>query len=133
MSMFPRVLFNISQSSAQRGLAEDGTRFQIPLQFAKAFPGFDLDLEWGPLVGTIGPAEWLYGIVVATDLSKTTALMAELHGTSRTNFDDDALTVNVGIRHQINKHCIFIGSLGRELRSTEARALIGYAGVQLLF
>src|ERR1051326_1841701 len=133
MSMFPRVLFNISQSSVRRGLAEDGTRFQIPLQFAKAFPGFDLDLEWGPLVGTIGRAEWLYGIVVATDLSKTTALMAELHGTSRTNFDDDELTMNVGIRHQINKHCIFIGSLGHELRSTEARALIGYAGMQLLF
>ena len=59
--------------------------------------------------------------------------MGELHGTSRTNFSDDELAVNFGIRHQINKHCIFIGSLGHELRSTEARALIGYAGVQLVF
>lgn len=133
MSMYPRVIFNISQSAARRGLAEDGTRFQIPFQFAKAFSGFDLDLEWGPLLGTVGPAQWLYGIVVAVDVSKTTALMAELHGTSRTNFSDDELAVNAGIRHQINKHCIFIGSLGHELRSTEAQALIGYAGVQLVF
>jgi len=29
MSMFPRVIFNISSSAAHRGLAEDGTRFQI--------------------------------------------------------------------------------------------------------
>ena len=133
MSMFPRVLFNISQSAARRGLAEDGTRFQIPFQFAKAFPGFDVDLEWGPLVSTVGPAQWLYGIIVAVDVSKTATVMAELHGTSRTNFSDDELAVNFGIRQKLNEHCIFIGSLGHELRSPEARALIGYAGVQLLF
>jgi hypothetical protein len=133
MSMFPRVIFNISQSAARRGLADDGTRFQIPLQFAKAFSGWDLDLEFGPLVGTVGPGQWLYGAVVGKDLSKTTTLMAELHGTSRTNFSDDVLTANFGIRHEINKHCIFIGSLGHELRSPDPRALIGYAGVQLLF
>ena len=59
--------------------------------------------------------------------------MAELHGTSRTNFSDDELAVNIGIRQKLTEHSIFIGSLGHELRSTEARALIGYAGVQLLF
>ena len=37
MSMFPRVIFNIAQSSVRRGLAEDGTRFQIPFQMAKTF------------------------------------------------------------------------------------------------
>jgi hypothetical protein len=133
MSMFPRVIFNISDSAARRGLAEDGTRFQIPFQFAKAFPGFDLDLEWGPLVSTVGPGQWVYGIVVAVDLSKTAAVMAELHGTSRTNFSDDELAVNLGMRRKLSEHCTFIGSLGHELRSTEARALIGYAGVQLQF
>jgi hypothetical protein len=133
MSMFPRIIFNLSQSAVRRGLAEDGTRFQIPLQFAKAFRGFDLDLEWGPLVSTVGPAQWLYGIVVGMDASKTTTLMAELHGTSRTSFSRDELTVNIGVRQKLNEHCIFIGSLGQELRSPQARALIGYAGVQLLF
>jgi hypothetical protein len=37
MSMFPRVIFNVAQSSVRRGLAEDGTRFQIPFQAAKTF------------------------------------------------------------------------------------------------
>jgi hypothetical protein len=133
MSMFPRVIFNLSGSAARRGLAEEGTRFQIPLQFAKAFPGFDLDLEWGPLVSTVGPAQWIYGIVVARDVTKTSALMAELHGMSRTNFSDDELAANVGLRQKLNDHCIFIGSLGHELRSPQARAWIGYAGLQLLF
>jgi hypothetical protein len=133
MSIFPRVVFNVSQSSVRRGLAEEGTRFQIPLQFAKAFPGFDLGLEWGPLVGTVGAAQWLYGVVVEVDAGKTTELMAELHVTSRTNFSDDELAVNLGIRQKLNDHCVFIGSLGHELRSKEGRALIWYAGVQLLF
>src|SRR3954471_6912178 len=63
VSMFPRVIFNISYSAARRGLADDGTRFQFPVQIAKAFHGFDFGFEWGTLVSTVGPAEWLYGIV----------------------------------------------------------------------
>jgi hypothetical protein len=133
VSMFPRAIFNISQSAVRRGLAEDGTRFQFPIQIAKAFSGFDLNFEWGTLVSTVNPAQWLYGIVVGVDLSKPTAVMMELHGTSRTNFSDDNLAVNAGIRQKLNDHCVFIGSLGHELRSAEARALIGYAGLQFLF
>lgn len=133
ISMFPRVIFNISKSAARRGLADPGTRFQFPIQIAKAFRGFDLNFEWGTLVSTAGPAQWLYGIVVGVDLSKTTAVMVELHGTSRTNFSDDDLALNAGIRQKLNDHCVFIGSLGHELRSPEARALIGYAGLQFLY
>jgi len=133
ISMFPRVIFNISQSAARRGLAEEGTRFQIPFQITKSFGRFDLDFEWGPLVSTVGRAEWIYGVVGAFEVTKETALMAELHGTSRTNFDQDVLTTNFGVRQKINDHLIFIGSLGHELRSPEGRALIGYCGVQLLF
>jgi hypothetical protein len=70
---------------------------------------------------------------VSVDVAKTTALMAELHGNSRMNFKDDELAANFGIRQKLNDHCLFIGSLGHELRSPEVRAWIGYAGVQLLF
>jgi hypothetical protein len=37
MSMFPRIIFNAVHSSVRRGLADDGTRFQIPFQMAKTF------------------------------------------------------------------------------------------------
>lgn len=58
-SMFPRVIFNITQSSVWRGLAEDGTRFQIPFQVAKTFGRFHADAEFGALMSTIGRSEWL--------------------------------------------------------------------------
>ena len=54
-------------------------------------------------VSTVGRSEWLYGIVGGVDLTKTTMLMAELHGTSRTNFTRDVLTVNLGLRHEFSE------------------------------
>ena len=134
VSMFPRVIFNITQSSVRRGLAEDGTRFQIPFQVAKTFGRFHADAECGPRASTVGRSEWIYGIVGGVELAKTTMLMAELHGTSRMNFTRDVLTVNFGLRHQLTDARILIASIGHELRDPDqARSLIGYLGVQFLY
>ena len=135
VSMFPRIIFNIQQSSARHGLAEDGTRFQIPFEIAKTFGRFHADAEFGPVGISVGRSEWLYGMVGGFDVAKPTMLMAELHGTSRTNFTRDVLTLNFGVRQKLSERCIFIGSLGHELRAPgdESLALIGYAGMQLLY
>lgn len=133
MSMFPRVIFNLLQSSMRRGLSEDGTRFQLPFQVAKKFGLLDLDFEAGALASTVGRSEWLYGVVGGFELTKTIKVMAELHGTAQTNFSNDALTANVGWRYQLNEHAIWIASVGHELRAPEQRALIGYCGMQLLY
>jgi hypothetical protein len=119
----------------RRGLADDGTRVQLPVQMARKFGPIDLDLEFGPRLITTGRSEWLYGIVGGIDLSKGTALMAELQGTSRTNFTHDVLTLNVGLRQKLTESCILITSLGHEVRAPgdESLALIGYCGVQLLY
>ena len=135
VSMFPRVIFNIDQSSARRGLSEKGTRFQLPFQIAKNFGIVDFDVEWGALAITVGRSEWLYGMVAGIEVTKKTELMAELHGTSRMSFDQEVLTVNFGMRQMLTQHCVFIGSVGREVRSPagEPLAFIGYIGVQLLY
>jgi hypothetical protein len=134
VSMFPRVIFNITQSSVRRGLAEDGTRFQIPFEIAKTCGRFHADAEFGPVGISVGRSEWLYGIVGGYDVEKSTMLMAELHGTSRMNFTRDTLTVNFGLRHSLTETRILILSLGHEIRSAgEPTALIGYFGMQLLY
>ena len=135
VSMFPRVIFNIVQSSIRRGLAEDGTRVQLPFQVARKFGIVSFDFEWGALASTVGRSEWLYGIVGGVDLTKSTLVMAELHGRSRLSFDRDVLAVNVGIRQRLNDHAILIASLGHEVRAPDEAelALIGYCGIQLLF
>jgi hypothetical protein len=133
MSMFPRVIFNVASSSARRRLSEDGTRFQIPMQLAKTFGRWHADFEFGPHVSSVARSEWLYGIVAGFDVSKPTLLMAELHGTARMNFARDVLTLNVGIHHEFSKTRILIVSLGREIRSPDPLATIGYFGMQLLY
>ena len=135
LSMFPRILFNVVHSSVRRGLAEAGTRFQIPFQAAKKLGCVDFGVEFGPLINSTDRGEFIYGIVAATELSKTTSVMAEVHATSRMNFTRDVVTLNVGWRHTLNEHAIWIASLGHEVHSDtdEPLALIGYCGVQLLY
>jgi hypothetical protein len=134
MSMFPRIIFNVQQSSARRGLAEDGTRFQIPFQIARTFGPWHADAEFGPLASTVGRSEWLYGMVGGYDLAKPTMLMAELQGTSRMNFTRDVLIVNFGLRHEFTEHQILIISMGHEIRSADqSLALIGYFGMQFVY
>ena len=134
MSMFPRVVINIDQSSVRRGLAEDGTRFQIPFQVAKSFGRLHLDVEVGPRAITVGRSEWLSGIVCGFDVAKPTMLMAELRDESRMNFSDDVLTLNFGLRHEFTENYILIVSMGHELRSPDQpTALIGYFGMQFVY
>jgi hypothetical protein len=134
MSIFPRVIFNVSQSSVRRGLAEDGARFQIPFQAAKTFGRLHVDAEFGPRASTVGRSGWLDGVVCGFDLTKPTMLMAELHDESRMNFSRDVLTLNVGLRHEFTETYVLIVSLGHELRSTDQpRALIGYFGMQFVY
>jgi hypothetical protein len=134
ISMFPRVLFNVVQSSVRRGLAEDGTRFQIPFQTAKTFGRLHVDAEFGPRASTVGRSQWLYGIVCGFDLAKSTMLMAELHDESRMNFSRDVLTLNFGLHHEFTENYILILSMGHELRSADPpTALIGYFGMQFVY
>ncbi len=135
VSTFPRIIFNVSESFVRRGLADDGTRVQFPVQIARKFGTIDLDFEFGPVLSSVGRSEWLYGIVGGTDVTKTTELMAELHGTARTSFARDVLTANVGVRQKLSDWCTLIASLGHDIRSpdNEPLALIGYCGVQLLY
>jgi hypothetical protein len=134
VSMFPRVIFNVAQSSVRRGLAEDGTRIQIPFQAAKAFGRLHVDAEFGPRAITVGQSEWLSGIVCGFDLAKPTMLMAELHDESRMNFSRDVLTLNFGLRHEFTENYILIVSMGHELRSPDQpTALIGYFGMQFVY
>ena len=101
MSMFPRIIFNITQSSARRGLSDDGTRFQIPFQVAKTFGPWHVDGEFGPLASSVGRSEFLYGVVTGYEIAKPTMLMAELQGTSRMNFTRDVLTAELRFASRI--------------------------------
>jgi hypothetical protein len=133
-SLFPRVIFNVQESSGRRGLSEKGTRFQVPFEVAKSFGRWHADAEFGPLISTVGRSEWLYGVVGGFDLTKTTGLMAEVHADSRTNFTEPTVVLNFGLRHQLSENRILIISMGHEVHTPrDPLALIGYFGAQFLY
>ena len=134
MSVFPRLIFNVEQSSVRRGLADNGTRFQIPFEMAKTIGRWHMDAEVGPRASTVGRSQWLDGIVCGFNLAKPTMLMAELHDESRMNFSRDVLTLNIGLHHEFTENYILIVSMGHELRSPDQpTALIGYFGMQFVY
>jgi hypothetical protein len=135
VSTFPRIIFNMAQSSVRRGLSDPGTRFQLPIEASKKFGPFALDAEFGVLGSTVGRSEWLYGVVGAYDVTKSTSVMAEIQGTSRVSFAREVLTLNVGVRHELSESRILIASLGHEVHSPddEPLAFIGYLGIQFLY
>ena len=77
---------------------------QSPVQVARKFGALGLDFEFGPVLRSVGRSEWLYGIVGGVEVTRTTELMAELHGTARTSFARDVLTVNAGLRQNLVAH-----------------------------
>jgi hypothetical protein len=135
ISTYPRIEWNTFPSSVHRGLVDDGTRGFLPVQIAHRVGPFDLDLEVGALVGTVGRPECVYGFVAGLPITAGTNIMAELHGSARTNFTWDQLTVNAGLRQKFSESTFLIASLGRDLRSPAGGRipLIGYLGVQLEF
>ena len=134
VSTFPRVIFNVSQASVRRGLAEEGTRFQMPFEIGKGWSRWHASAEVGPRASTVGRSEWVDGIVCGFDVTKSTMLMTELHDESRIDFSRDVLILNFGLRHEFTENYILILSMGHELRTPdEPTALIGYFGMQFVY
>ena len=102
---------------------------------AKKLGPIELAAEFGPLLSSIGASEFIYGVVAAREITKTTSVMFEVHASSRVNLDHDVVTLNFGWRHNLSEHAIWIASLGHDVHSEEGEplALIGYCGLQLLY
>jgi hypothetical protein len=132
MSIYPRVEWNTLQSSVRRGLVDDGTHVLLPWQVTRKIGIIDVDVELGSLLSTVGRSEWIYGIVGGVSVTSTTYLMAELHGSARSNFDRDRLTPNFGLRQKLNEHLNLIASLGTDARwpAGDRMPFIGYLGAQ---
>jgi hypothetical protein len=135
VSTYPRIERSVFGSSVRHQLVEDGTRFFLPVEIAHTFGPVDLDLEVGPLLSTVGRSEWNYGVIAGTALTPSLDIMAEFHGSARSDFTNDRLTFNVGLRQTFSKSVALIASVGHDIRSPagESLELVSYCGLQLEF
>ncbi len=135
-SIYPQIEFNNpGSSSADRGLADKGWQFLLPIQAAKTFGKFGLNLEFGYIIKEKLEDEWLYGLAASYELSEKFELIGEVFGTGQRDFNQHELVFNVGTRYKFTEKRILLFAIGRGLENTgvsEAQ-LLSYLGIQFLF
>jgi len=135
VSIYPQLEFNNPTSSADRGLAEKGRQFLLPVETSKRVGPLEVNLEFGYLFKESRPDEWLYGLAFAHKVHPRLELLGELHGTALRSFAEDELRFDLGGRFRIARHLVLLFTTGRSVRGVpgEAPSLFGYWGLQFNF
>ena len=136
VSTYPQLQVNNPGVSSPRvGLAEPGTSWLLPLEFARSYPSFDLDLEFGRWHRPPGqPDSWIAGIVIGRQVNKVFELMAELHDETATDSGRHEMILNFGAARSIRTlHRVDLGRARLERYLVSKSNLLGYLGLQLNF
>lgn len=130
MSVYPQVSISHSGSDDQPG---SGAEFVLPFQMAWSAGPVVFDMEVGYAGIEYEENEWLYGLAGAWPISKRLEFVAEVHGVSTSNFEDDVLLLNIGGVLQFHENVGLLFSVGRSIHGSGADEpeLLGYLGIQL--
>ncbi|MHC4494969.1 MAG: transporter [Planctomycetota bacterium] len=135
MSVYPQFEFNTSDSAKDRGLVDRGVEFVLPFQVEKSFGPISVNPEFGYTFREYHDNEWIYGLAMGYEASKSLELLAEISGTADQDFEDDELVFNFGARCGLSETRTLLLSAGRSFRSDasgEPKFLL-YAGIQFIF
>lgn len=134
LSVYPRLIFNNPTSSADKGLADKGTIFRLPVQIEKKIGLMGINVEFGHDFRQRGGDKWLYGFVLKYAEIKGFEALAEIFGTSNNSFKRHETVFNLGARWDIGKNYTLLVSAGRSFHSaTDQPNLLSYLGMQLRF
>lgn len=133
-STYPQLEFNNPNRSVDRGLAERGVRFLIPLEVTRKVGPLDLNAEVGYRICQYSRDEWITGLAVGHDTTKRLQLLGEIYATGKTNGDDRETTFGFGGRYKLGGPVVLLFMAGRSFRGSASGEpqLIGYAGLQFL-
>lgn len=135
-SIFPQIEFNNPwSSSSDQGISDKGTQYLLPVELAKTFGKLGLNLELGYTVKDKLDDEWFYGFFAGYAPSDRVELLAEIHGTSKSNLPKHDLVFNLGTRYKLSDHYVFLFSAGRGIYNSVGNdaEFLSYLGIQFLF
>ncbi len=134
MSVYPRLIFNNPTSSADRGLADKGTVFRLPVQIEKKIGIININTELGHDFRERGDDEWIYGLVLKYAEIKGLEALAEVFGTADNSLKRHETAFNLGFRYDLGKSYTLLASAGRSFHSAPDQPnLLLYAGIQFRF
>jgi len=133
LSTYPQIFFVGNQHFAQLGVTDPGIDFFLPMEVMKSFGSFILDAEAGVMFRQFEENQYWSGVCAEYDISKTLALLGEVHRISTANLGDDQLIWNLGFKKDLSENQSLIFSAGRSLLSPtgDNPGFLMYAGVQL--
>jgi hypothetical protein len=137
ISTFPQFETRASAYAQRTGIAGDGPRLLLPIEFARSVGPMDLDFEAGyyfPWHGQ-GNEERILGLVAGHTFSARLELDTELyndHGMGGTG--PDFTTLDLGGRYKLRRGFILLFMAGRSIAGPAATQVdfMGYIGVQIL-
>lgn len=133
MSTKPEFEFNPPNSSADRGLVDEGTVFRLPVQVEKKLGPVTGGLEFGRAFKQKQEDSWIYGFILGHRFTESLEMLGEIHGTGRPDFRKHETVFNVGGIWDLSKTYSMLFSAGRSFQSSagDAPTLLLYAGMQL--
>jgi hypothetical protein len=137
IATFPQFETRASAYAQRTGIAEDGPRLLLPMEFARSVGPMDLDFEAGyyfPWHGH-GNEERILGFVAGHTFSPRLELDAELyndHGMG--GMPPDFTTLDLGGRYKLHRGFILLFMAGRSIAGPAATGVdfVGYLGIQIL-
>jgi hypothetical protein len=111
---------------------DPGTDFFLPVEATKTFGNFQIDAEFGPLFRQFTGTELSMGVCSEYDLTKTLALLGEIHYISVNGLVEDQLVWNLGFKYDFTEHESLLFSAGRGFgpATGDNPGFLMYLGVQ---
>jgi hypothetical protein len=132
-SVYPQYEFQNGTDSVERGAAEPGPNFLLPVEVSRSFGAVTLVGEVSYQFIHADEDEWIYGLLAAFQASDDLELLAELHGTTSTNFSNWDPVLDLGLRRKLGERFTLLASVGTGLNDDPERTrLVAYVGVQVL-
>ncbi len=135
VSTYPRLDFNNPTSSVDRGLADHGLRFLLPVEVTKRVGPIDLNAEGGYAWKQYGPDEYITGVAIGREVNKKFEVMAEWYSTGTVDGVERDMSVGAGTRYRLGEHAMLILMAARGVGRSgiDQPHFIGYGGIQFSF
>jgi hypothetical protein len=125
VSAFPKIVFHPPVAGPG-----EGTEVLLPLEAARAFGSFALNVDAGRIVQRHASGAWFYGAALQYAPAERMQWLAELH--TETGGDAGAVRfLNAGFRRDLDAHRVLLFSIGHNVFRGDAPAeTVAYLGVQ---
>jgi hypothetical protein len=115
VSVYPQIEFNNPTSSVRRGLADAGTSFMLPFEVGHHFGPLDIYGDAACVWNDNSAPQGFCGVAAEYELGEKFSVMGELHDGFESDFEDNSLVFNLGLRWTLTEHVSLIGSAGRAI------------------